>query len=1042
MENVAPFIIYDASAGSGKTFTLVRNYLTDLLLANSKSAYRNNLAITFTNKAVIEMKGRVINSLYALSQPQITEEYRSILQALQKTTGFSTAKIQEKSKAILRSILHNYAAFDISTIDSFTHRLLQTFAKDLGLPTNFEVELDTDQIISEAVDRLISKAGDDRQLTNILIDFSLTKIDDDRSWDISRDLNETAKLITQENNFPYIEILREKTFEDFSRFAVAVQEAMVEAEKKRIKTAEKFFTLIKAHHIEPEDFSGKKIPKHFEKIISNNWVKPSTAGWAKDMAEAKIYNKGLAEEKKGIIDSLRPAIGVLYKTAEEAYYRKEFLEKILKGNTALSLLVAVEREVNTIKNERGLLLISEFYKKISDQIKDQPSPFIYERLGERYRTFYIDEFQDTSILQWQNLKPLLADSIASGKGKLTIVGDAKQAIYRWRGGKPELFIALTQHLNPFHTTKKVVKLPNNYRSFSQIVAFNNDLFTHIAPYFTNPSYQELYADAAQNVKKKTSGLVDIQFIEAEKKEEKIEKYPQEVLQLIQRLESQGYPYSHICVLIRKKEQGRAVADLLSQHNIPLVSSDSLLLKKSPKVQFIINLLSFSLRPTDKNIKFDLLNFLFQYANPPEDFFKFTDSRIAKNGGAFFASLKDYFDSFSLQKLQYLPIYEAVMYSVRAFQLLKKSDTYVQFLLDFVYEYSQQHSGGISGFIELWELKKDNLSVVLPEDENAVQIMTIHRSKGLEFPIVIYPFANEKLNDTSKDTVWIPLTEEPNDIQVARLQVSKDLSNYGDAASSTYEELLLHKELDAMNLAYVAMTRAKEQLYILSDINPKKEILKDDKPHTLSEFLVHYLMTNGCWEEDERHYTFGEMPTPPQQEELHFPEASQEFIPTDPKTHTYTLVTKSGKLWGTVQEKAITHGNTMHQLLQGILTVKDLEKVVEEAVLYGLILAGEKKIYTQKLTAVITHPQLKEYFSEKYTIYTEKEIIVDHAYKRLDRLCINSNKAVIIDYKTGEHYSKYQKQLNDYAAALEKIGYQVQQKLLVYLEDKIKIDNVS
>ncbi len=1047
MEKQPSFIIYDASAGSGKTFTLVRNYISTLLLSPNITAYKHILALTFTNKAVAEMKNRILESLKAFSANPIPENHLDLFSAVQDKTKLTKVEIQEKSAIILKSILHNYAAFEVSTIDSFTHRILRTFAKDLNIPINFEVQLDTEEILNEAVDRVIAKAGkkEEKELTKAMIDFALSKADDDRSWDIAYDLNEIAKLLVNDNHLEFTTQLENISTKDFADFTKELYKKIESKINFCVEKAEDFFALIQANGVNPKNFMRGSIPNYFKKLQQKNLknIPPlKTPAWAENIDNpeyGKHYKKAESPEIKQTIDQILPQIAQLYFQTLKAILEIKLYKRIVKVNPSLSLLTAIQKEVNAIKEERNLLLISDFNKRIYESIKNEPAPFIYERLGERYHIYYIDEFQDTSVLQWKNLMPLIENSLAAEKGQLTLVGDAKQSIYRWRGGKAEQFMDLNAEENPFNREKFREKLPFNYRSLKEVVEFNNEFFKTSAEFIKYQPYKELFKNAEQKIAKNEGGYVEINFIEAKNKTEENEIYPEKILEIINNLKSKNHEYEEICILVRKKDEGVVIADFLSENNIPITSSETLLLEKSDEIQFLIALMNFSLNPTDKTLKFELLNFLYKHFKVEEDIFSFLYSKLNLTEKDFFKSLKSLDIHFELNKFQALPFYDAIEYSLRSFKLEKTADAYLQFFLDFVFDYTEKHSGGLTGFLTLWEIKKDKLSITLPEGNNAVQIMTIHKAKGLEFPIVIYPFANEKIDDTSKDKVWVNLEESK--IPITYLKASQELEKLSENTAAVYQDLLIQKELDVFNVFYVAMTRAEKQLYILSKYEVDKN--GNEKSNLFSGLLIHYLKSKNLWQKDQLQYHFGKLPLLKKSKEKQTDQLKLEnFISSAPEKHGIAVITTPGMIWGSIQEKAIEKGKLIHNLLQKIFTAEDINKVLEEAVLAGEILSEEYEDYVEKIKNIVFHPELKPYFSKEYEIFTEKEILIQREYKRLDRLCIKDKNAVIIDYKTGNYNPTHEKQINTYANALEKMNYQIQEKLLVYIEEEIRLYRVS
>lgn len=1030
------FTIYNASAGSGKTFTLVRNYIADLV--TGKRNFRNVLAITFTNKAVAEMKERIIDTLKGMSTSSLPVKYTAIAQEIKTKTGLTENEIQSRSHQILKNILHNYAGFEISTIDSFTHRILQVFAKDLGIPVNFEVQLEQEEILQEAVDLVLSRAGTDTALTATLINFALTKIDDDRSWDITYDLHKIAKLILDENNFAALDQLRDKDLNDFKEFSEQLKKEVRQFKKERQIVGQDFFKLLDQQQIETTDFIRHPI-NYFDRVASGIWKKERHPKWAADIENDPPHKKNIASYKKEAIEGIAAEMATLYKKSVDYYYKVDFRNRILKRLSSTSLLSAIEKEVNQIKEERGLLLISEFNKRISDSIKGQPAPFIYERLGERFNAFYIDEFQDTSVLQWENLKPLIAESLSSEKGNLTLIGDAKQSIYRWRGGRAEQFMALSAQENPFFVDKYIENLPKNYRSSETIVNFNNNFFTFSANYLNTEAYRILFEQASQAPAICEEGLVDIRFIAAANVEEKNEIYPTEVYNIILELKEKypkHYPlYQDICILTRKKKEAQVLANFLTEKDIPIVSSESLLVKNSPVVHFIINLMSFSLRPQDKTLKFEILDFLYSQLQPPLSSFRFIHPKLHKDGNSFFATLKEEGYTFNLRKFEQLSLYDAVEYGLREFKLVGEADAYIQFFLDFIYEYTQRHIGGISEFLELWELKKEKLAIVTPEGNNAVQIMTIHTAKGLEFPIVIYPYANSKVNDTTKDVLWIPM-EETAKIPIINTTVSKNFSCYGGSAQTRYEQLLAEKEMDEMNVLYVALTRSQEQLYILSQLE-KPNTKSGEYPKTYSSWFQLFLKDQKLWEEEKTHYQFGAIQLPKAWKNNGEKEPpKKEFISSSPEDHEITVVTKSGELWDSNQEKALERGNLIHQLLKTVKTSSDITPTLERAILSGALAQTEADELRNLLERIVYHDELKSYYTDEYAIYTEKEILTQRQFKRLDRLCIKKDRAVIIDYKTGDFAAPHVQQIQEYAAAIKDFGYTVENKFLVYIGEEI------
>lgn len=993
------------------------------------------------------MKSRIIAGLKALAEDDPSGKELDLQNDLAKTSGMPVETIQKKSRAILKNIIHNYAAFEVSTIDGFTHRVLRTFAKDLGLPLNFEVELRTDDILSEAVDRLISKAGHDKSITKVLVNFVLSKTDEDKSWDIARDLFAIAKLLTQETSREFLEMLKSKKLSDFEALRKEVREQRKELEQSIKDLANDFFDLLENNGIESCDFSGGYCPKFFMKLQKEDFGVTFSAVWQTDLAEKALYANKLSPDKKEILDLLQPRVVEYYSEAKKRLTRLQFLEAIEKNLVPLSLLSAIQDQIEEIKQENSIVLISEFNATIGKAVKDQPAPFIYERLGDRYRHYFIDEFQDTSQLQWENIIPLVNNTLSEGHpegehGSLTLVGDAKQSIYRWRGGKAEQFMELCEKKHPFSIEKAdVVVLPNNYRSARTIVNFNNDFFKFASDYFLDETHKDLFMNSGQGVMSDREGYVNISFVEAENAAEEMEVYPVRVLEIIQNLKSKGRSLADICILTRTRKESIAVANFLSGQSIPVISAESLLLKRSPKVTFINVVLQYCLDPADKTLKYEILDYLLQNVLEIENEFHFLERHLEPEGQEFFAALKDYKIDFSPEVATSISVYEAAEYVIRAFELQTTSDAYLQFYLDFVYESATSEGAGIFEFLERWERKKEELSIVVPQGENAVQIMTIHRAKGLEFPVVIYPFANGRITDTARESLWIDLPEElSTNVNIAYLGAAERMREWEGDAPQLYNDLCCNSQLDALNVLYVAMTRPEQQLYVISKMELDKK--GKESSNRFSGLLISYLRSIGRWD-GSNEYEFGDPGEQGKQEKYLKNTLQQEtFFSSPTQSNGIAIITRSGLMWNSKQQEAIERGQLVHDLFAGINTKADVERVLENALDEGLFSSEEESQIRKSILEVTGHPELKQYFSEGVVNMNERDIISENGtLLRPDRLNFNGDTVTVLDYKTGAENPGHQLQIEEYGKVLKGMNYKVEKKILIYVNEHISVNIV-
>jgi ATP-dependent exoDNAse (exonuclease V) beta subunit len=1044
------FSIYDASAGSGKTYALVKEYLKIILVAPKNDAYRNILAITFTNKAVHEMKSRIVGSLSEFAKDEPSVKAQDLMRDLAIDTELSIIQIKTKSQQIIKHIIHNYAAFDISTIDKFTHKVIRAFAHDLNLPMTFEVTLDTENLLVEAVDAIIAQAGEDEILTKLLIDFTMEKTDDDKSWDISREILETGRLVLNENNRSEITHFQDKSITEFVEIKKKLAEACKVLEKESIVFAEEVLSLIDKNGIDAKSFSRGTFPNHINSIQQGKFNPKNKMFHEFDDI---VINK--TAKDRAIIENLIPEFLQILSKVYTAFEKINFYKAFLKNITPLSLLNTVSNELAKIQEEQNILSISEFNAIIHREIQNQPAPFIYERLGERYRHFFIDEFQDTSEMQWQNLIPLI-DNALSGqddfgvKGTLMIVGDPKQSIYRWRGGKAEQFIELSKDQNPFNNPdKKLEHLDKNYRSYSQIIEFNNDFFKLLSNEFEDLDYKDLYENHShQKTNDKTGGYVNISFIPktetAEEDEEALGKtdlYVLATLNTIQKVLQQGFQYKDIVVLTRKRDQGIAIANYLTEQKIPLLSSETLMIQNATEVRLIIHLLKYLKNNSDLEAKAYFLHYIGQYIQDKLPLHDFIAQGMALFQETDFENWLMSFDiSLSFQNVRKKSLYEAVEIIVSKF-LPSEGNAYVQYFLDIVLERDVRNQAGISDFLSFWDKNAEKFSIPSPEGNDAVRIMTIHKSKGLEFPVVIFPFAEEDYNRKPKDKLWLNAEEKDLGLPKVLIDNSSAVEGFGEEAAEVYNQKKQEELLDNINVLYVALTRAEEQLYVISNMNlsSKGEVPKNN----MCSFFINYLGNKGVFDENKLEYEFGSSTKLSSMKQHVDASKTIPLVSEMLDTKNIKIAQREALMWGTQQQEAIEYGNLIHEILSFVKTRSDIDLAVTKALESGLITFGQKEAVCTTVQEIVGHSELSNYFAEGNEILNEQTIIQKEGKAvKPDRMVLTKDKEVLLlDYKTGVHNVKYQQQLDNYQDAIEKMGYKVVKKALIYIGKEIVIVNL-
>ncbi len=1048
MQQPSTFQVYNASAGSGKTFTLVKQYIKVLLSTEDLFMFQKVLAITFTNKAAGEMKERVLSSLEDFSEGKENDLLKIIL----AETNLDKTVVKERSKKILDAILQNYSAFSITTIDSFTHKIIKSFAYDLGLSLNFEVEMDAISLLNEAVDVLISKIGTDKKLTNLLIDYSLDKTDDDKSWDISKDLNDFARVLLNEDDVKHFRKLADKELDDFFELKNKLQKANKQIEKDYKIFGEEVLGFIENNGVSITDFAyAGEFVKHFQKLTKLRFLKSEDLKFDGRLNTTIEDSKNLFAGKasaviKETIEGVSEQLRMYYYQSKDLYnstFSNYLLNKItLKSIIPLAVLNNINSELNTIKEDNNIRLNAEFNQLISDNIKDQPAPFIYERIGQRFQHYFIDEMQDTSMLQWQNLIPLIDNALAQENSNLLLVGDGKQAIYRWRGGKAEQFIDLgSNEENPFHIQKNIKNLETNFRSYSEVIQFNNSFFQHTSKFLQNESYKKLFFDGntqLENAKK--GGFVSLSFLgkEEEKEDEKV-KYPKKVLEKINLLKEDFY-LNEICVLTRTKKDGIAVADYLSENGISIISSETLLLQNNSLINFIIDVLHIIQNANDEERRFEFLYFLYEHLEVKIAKHEFFKKHIKSSNAIIFEDLKSYGVTFNFSIFQQVPFYEKIEEIIRGFNLVDSSNAYVQFFLDVVLE-QQRKATDIGDFLEFWDLKKDKLSIVASENADAVQVMTIHKSKGLEFPVVIFP-CDVDIYRQINPKIWFDDLPEDYNFKELLIDYKKDLSLINNRGLEIYNQQREELELDNFNLLYVSLTRAVEQLHVITD--RKISAKGAENLNHYSGVFINYLKEQNLWQEDVLEYNFGNISrTKERQKEASLTEIHQKFISTPWQEHNIVLLASASKLWNTEQGKAIDFGNLFHEILSKIITNKNIETIVNQYHQKGLIDDVQLKIIKSTIYSIVEHSELATYFTDKVTVFNEREIVdYDNQVVIPDRLVFNEqNEVVIIDYKTGNASDDHHQQLLKYERVLKSMNFKVDKKLLIYINDKIDVVEV-
>ena len=1033
------FLVYKSSAGSGKTYTLVKEYLSIALGSNNSERYKNILAITFTNKAASEMKERVTTYLKAFCSSKKNDGGEVLMfNNLKSELNVTDEKLKERSFKMLKSILHNYSDFNITTIDKFILKIIKSFSFDLQLPYNFEVELDSDSLLNEAINNLLSEAGKDKRLTAFLVNYVKQLAQNDESWNIQSSLLKVANISMSEDSLPYLNKIKNLKLDDFSRIKDKIRKELKVYEEYILNNFKEGKEKISESGIISDQLKGKSknnILAYFNKKIDFKlFEEPAAKTYFQYIDSEEWCSKGFEKSIPYQIQTELKAIFYKienYKADKSGVYVLK--QNIQKNLFQLGLLNELEKKVNQIREEQNFIHISEFNKKIAEVVIKQPIPFIYERIGEKFKNYLIDEFQDTSILQWQNLLPLLENSLAYNNKNL-IVGDAKQAIYRWRGGDVDQFTKLPE--NPHFKDNKIIKeriqtlrrqfnplnLEYNYRSKKEIIEFNNlffkELTNKLPDFFT--SY---YAEYEQKVGiPETGGYAEIKVLPKLNHSDLTLEY---ILDSIQNCKKRGRKLSEIALLTRTNKELTLIAEFLTHQGIAVISNESLNLNQSSEVTFLVNLYASILDP--KNIETILQICKFLNTRKPLDYFA-----IFKHSNNAFKTLNFIIEAeynIILPNIFGISIYEAFEELISSFKI-KKSDPFIQTFLDLVKKQSTYLSG--TDFIEYWMDKKESIKIASPQKTEAITLMTIHKSKGLEFPIVFLPFANATPQRGS--WLWLNTNIDETGIKSALIQNNKKMLKTSFSEQS--EEERLKAMLDELNVVYVAVTRAADEIYI--SVSEEKDL---NNINGVEKFFHQVLPS--LKEEKDNVFSLGKqklISNVPQNEKLHKIIEPRNLIRSDWRKKIkmsfsapsiWNVPENSDEIFPELNPK--NFGNIIHTAFSRIEKSDDSDNVLKKMLVEGLI---EKESFP-KISKIIKNTlslnPLNKIWNEGRHI-VEREIITEDGISyRPDRIILKSETTYLFDFKTGEEKKVDEDQLLNYKNLLKQLKFKNIKCFLLYTD---------
>ncbi len=1038
------FVVYRSSAGSGKTFTLVKEYIKLLLEEPDVNYFTHILAITFTNKAAAEMKSRVLQALEAFSSGKIENREKSLLSVLVKECGFTELEIQEKSKKILHRILHNYSNLAIFTIDKFTHKIVRAFAKDLHLPIDFEVSLDKNEVIEYTIDLLLEQIGKDEYITQIVTDFAFYLVDEEKAWKPEKSLQDLAKkMLFNEEHTHALKLLGHIHADAYKHFMQTSNRLIKNVEKEVEQQASGLLLLIHNSGIDEDCFFGKTrgFVSYLKKLAAGDFSRILPTDTVRKAIEEQNFFSGDAKNRKdlkALFEAITPELSVgfnqFFSYIDGNYTSYYIAIQAQRKIHALCLLSRIEEMAASMQGQTNAYLLAGFNHIIHQVVVEEPAPFIYERIGENYRHFMVDEFQDTSLLQWQNLLPLLENALANGNFTM-LVGDAKQSIYRWRGGVSEQFTslpkifpedapALIKCKEPaLQANFQEVKLNANYRSFVEVIDFNNRFFTHMKELVGAAS--EDYKDVIQLFdKKKTGGSVEIQLFDKSLKHHDA-AYADALDRKLEELQEAGFTYADIAILVSKNDEAAFVADYLSEKQVPVVSPNSVLLVSSPYVQLMITCLSMLQGENDILKK---TKFIRQYAityNKQETFTEMFETFITTKKSAALILKELSGNDFSKSSFMQLSLIEQCFFLAKYFQL-PLANTYVLTFFDTIKVFSENNIPSIDLFLSWWEEKAESISVSMPKNADAIQVMTIHKSKGLEFPAVIFFAANKQVK-RQKDFVWVEnVIDEEKEIPLLLLSMNKEMES--TQLNDVYEYESNRSKIDLLNEMYVAFTRAINRLYIFTAVYEAK---KDTESVHIPKLIDSFINKQELKEVAPKTFLFGKKMPYTHEGKTQAKEPTA-LVMSKSKPWRKLLKQKSpvpDEWVSDIRQDARYHGTIIHDILASATSIQDIERANID-----MRLSSETQQEIKKTALKIWQTSgIEDLLNKGYKAVSEKAILASGRQFIPDKALVQDKQAVLFDFKTGMPDNKHQKQVKEYVSLYKQMGYTVENAWVVYPE---------
>ncbi len=1109
-------LVYKASAGSGKTFTLAVEYIKHLV--KNPRAYRRILAVTFTNKATAEMKERILSQLYGIHT--VDAGAQPYLQRVMEDTGMAEEEIRQSAGVALNYMMHDYSRFRVETIDSFFQSVMRNLARELELSPNLNIELNNAEVLSDAVDSMIERLGPTSPVLAWLLDYINEHIAEDKRWNVSGEIKSFGRNIFDEGYIEKGEGLRQKLRDPnaIRTYRKELQALEDEALEQMKGFCDHFEEELEGRGLLPEDLKGgeRGIGSYFRKLKRGELgdsIRNKTVEGCLD--DKKNWAAKTSARYDDILELAASSLMTLLDTAEQFRTKNNRIVNSCRLSmqhlNKLQLLASIDDEVRRLNRENNRFLLSDTNALLHSLVKDGDSSFVFEKIGANIRNVMIDEFQDTSRMQWDNFRLLLIEGLSQGADSL-IVGDVKQSIYRWRNGDWGILNALNDRLDSFDV--RVETLKTNRRSETNIITFNNRLFRSAVEYLNGiyrerqekdcEDLQRAYNDVAQeSPRTEQRGYVKVEFLEPDDEYDYTDITLLAMGQEVERLLTSGVKMNDIAILVRKNKNIPPIADYFDKElHYKVVSDEAFRLDASLAICMLVDALRYLL---DAENKIAVAQLAVAYQNEVLQRgielhtllsvpYTESDSLPAMVASASLINSKSFPaetylpEAFlhNLPTLRLMPLYELLEELFILFELkrIEKQDAYLFSFFDQVTDYLQSNSSDMGGFIRYWEETMCNKTIPSGEVEG-IRIFSIHKSKGLEFHTVLLPFCDWKMeNETFTQLLWCTPQEAPFDrLDIVPMYYSSRM------AESIYCKDYLHEQLqlwvDNLNLLYVAFTRAEKNLIVWSKKGQKgtmSELLSQSLPGVVAEerkaaAVIGAEKTlfglngdsnsnkalsenssqnsnearNENWSEDEA-YEFGALCPSSESKQTGTTNKliqKPQKLPIKMESMRHEIEFRQSNrsadfIQGVEEEESadrfIHRGRMLHTLFSAIDTETDIDPAIERLVFEGVIGSREAEAEIRSLThKAFAMPEVRDWYSGTWELFNECDIIYkvngEFATRRPDRVMMRDGQVVVVDFKFGKRYKKYNKQVREYMTLLRRMGYDNITGYLWYVDEE-------